>query len=478
MLTLYNTLTKKKEVFTPLEPPRVTLYTCGPTVYGAIHIGNLRAYMTADTLRRTLSATGFTVRQVKNITDVGHLTADDIAQGDSGEDKLIQKAIAEGKTPEAIALFYTDYYLKAEAAMNILPPQEQPRATAYIQEMIQFIERLVTEGYAYTKNGNVFFDVTSYSAYGRLSGNTLEHLKIGARLKAHPDKRHPWDFALWLHAPEDHLMHWPSPWGRGYPGWHIECSAMSLATLGPTIDIHTGGEDNIFPHHEAEIAQSECGNKAPFVRYWVHTRHLLVDGMKMSKSKGNCYTLADIFEHGFEAMDLRMLFLGAHYRSQMNFTWDALTQAKTNRLSLMQAYERLKQLQTDESTGTSQNSHFEAFQAAIEDDLNTPQALSIALDMAKLINSAADKKCPVHTDARLQYESILFEYFGLTQDTTEIPTAVSVLLETRKVARQERDFARSDALRDEIARLGYSVEDSSSGQVIRKSTSNTSPLQK
>ncbi|MGB4833906.1 MAG: cysteine--tRNA ligase, partial [Candidatus Moraniibacteriota bacterium] len=315
MLSLHNTLSKKKEVFVPLDPPRVKLYTCGPTVYDYVHIGNLRAYVSADTLRRTLSLSGFDVRHVKNITDVGHLTADDVAQGDSGEDKITKKAKAEHKTPAEIVAFYTNYYHQTEQALNILPAHEEPHATAYVPQMIHFIEGLIEGGHAYTVNGNVFFDVTSFADYGQLSGNTLEHLKVGARLEEHPDKRHPWDFALWLKAPEGHLMRWDSPWGVGYPGWHIECSAMNLATLGATIDIHTGGEDNIFPHHEAEIAQSECGNGVPFARYWVHTRHLLVDGQKMSKSKGNFYRLEDVLERGYSAMDLRMLYLGAHYRS-------------------------------------------------------------------------------------------------------------------------------------------------------------------
>lgn len=223
MLSLYNTLSKQKEVFTPLDPPRVKMYTCGPTVYDYVHIGNLRSYVAADTLRRTLEAAGFEVRQVKNITDVGHLTADDIAQGDSGEDKVARKAAALHKTPAEIAAFYTDYYRQAESALNILPPHEQPRATDYIAEMIAFIEGLIASGHAYVANGNVFFAVTSYAAYGRLSGNTLDQLKVGARLEEHPDKKNPWDFALWLKAPVGHLMRWESPWGIGYPGWHIEC---------------------------------------------------------------------------------------------------------------------------------------------------------------------------------------------------------------------------------------------------------------
>lgn len=468
MLTLYNTLSKKKEVFTPLEPPRVKLYTCGPTVYDYVHIGNLRSYIAADTLRRALVASGYAVRHVKNITDVGHLTADDVAQGDSGEDKIAKKAAAEHKTPAEIAAFYTNYYQKAEAALNILPPDEQPRATEYVPQMIQFIESLIAKGHAYAVNGNVFFDVTSYAAYGRLSGNTLEQLKVGARLEEHPDKKNPWDFALWLRAPESHLMRWDSPWGIGYPGWHIECSAMNLATLGTTIDIHTGGEDNIFPHHEAEIAQSECGNEAPFAHYWVHTRHLLVDGMKMSKSKGNFYTLEDILERGYTAMDLRMLFLSAHYRSQMNFTWEALAQAKANRASLLLAEERLGRVTPTDGAADFSIEGYESFIAAIEDDLNTPLALSFALSLAKDINTALDAKTTVHPNTLVHFRSMLTDFFGLVSEQAEVPASVTALLEERKTARDNKDFARSDALRSAIADLGYAVEDGPDGQIVRK----------
>lgn len=468
MLSLYNTLSKKKEDFTPLEAPHVKMYTCGPTVYDYVHIGNLRSYVAADTLRRVLETHGYSVQHAKNITDVGHMTADDIAQGDGGEDKIAKKALAEHKTPAEIADFYTDYYRRAEQALNILPPASEPHATEYIPQMIEFIEKLITSGHAYEKNGNVFFDVTSYSAYGRLSGNTLEQLKVGARLEEHPDKKNPWDFALWLKAPEGHLMRWDSPWGVGYPGWHIECSAMNLATLGVTIDIHTGGEDNIFPHHEAEIAQSECGNSAPFARFWIHTRHLLVDGMKMSKSKGNFYKLEDVLERGYSAMDLRMLYLGAHYRSQMNFTWDALAQAKANHETLMQAHSRLKALKTDSSLTSNGKNYLQEFSVALGDDLNTPLALSYVLNMAKWINITADKNASVNPEDITVYEKMLFDIFGLSAETTTIPSEVLTLVEKRKLARESKDFARSDILRDEISSLGYIVEDGPAGQTVRK----------
>lgn len=468
-MKLYNTLTKDKQEFEPLVPGEVKMYTCGPTVYDYVHIGNLRSYVMADTLRRILEyGLGLEVKHVKNITDVGHLTADDLGQGDSGEDKLVKKAAKEGKSPEAIAEFYTEYYHETERKLNILPAIEEPRATAYVPQMIEFISGLIEKGYAYEKNGNVFFDVTRFKAYGALSGNTLERLKVGARLEEHPDKKNPWDFALWLKAPEGHLMRWDSPWGVGYPGWHIECSAMNLTTLGPTIDIHTGGEDNIFPHHEAEIAQSECGNEAPFVHYWVHARHLLVSGEKMSKSKGNFYRLEDIEDRGYSPMDLRMLYLSAHYRSQMNFTWDALEQAKVNRFTIMNTYKRLKAV-TEPLTGTGSN-ELSIFESELQNDLNTPRALSTLLRYTSNINKALDSKeyRRLSLSDLKDLSTMLFDYFGLKEEVIEVPESITRLVEERGIARDQKDFTRADALRDEIFNAGYIVEDGPSGQTVRR----------
>lgn len=519
LMQLYNTLTKQKETFTPLETGKVKLYTCGPTVYDYVHIGNLRSYVMADTLRRVLEADGLEVQHVKNITDVGHLTADDIAQGDSGEDKLIKALLGSlyvkcqncgklfftkinvggggkininspmpfacsycGKqtfvkdTSEFIPLkidqkikkfieFYTDYYHTTEAKLNIERASQEPHATEYVEEMIAFIESLIAKGHAYEKNGNVFFDVTSFKAYGALSGNTLDKLKVGARLEEHPDKKNPWDFALWLRAPEGHLMHWTSPWGEGYPGWHIECSAMNLATLGATIDIHTGGEDNIFPHHEAEIAQSECGNDAPFVRYWVHTRHLLVDGQKMSKSKGNFYRLEDILERGYSAMDLRMLYLGSHYRSQMNFTWDALAQARKNKKTIVNVVVRLQHYANTQNKEDRRGSEIEGeITEALHDDLNTPQALALILDLCRELNQALDTSELIDADRHIEFFKKIYQVFGLRDEEIILPEAVQKLLDERAKARAEKDFHRSDALRDEFLKHGFVVEDIPGGE--------------
>lgn len=468
MAVFHNTLTKQKEVFSPLYSGKVGMYVCGPTVYDYAHIGNIRAYVFSDILRRVLEDEGYEVRMIKNITDVGHLTDDDVAQGDSGEDKMIKKALKEKKTPLEIALFFEDYFHGMEKAMNILPAQYFPRATKHIPHIIKLIEELIANGHAYEVNGSVFYDVTSFEEYGKLSGNKLENLKSGARLEEHPDKRHAWDFALWLKAPDNHLMHWPSPWGEGYPGWHIECSAMSREYLGDTLDIHTGGEDHIFPHHEAEIAQSEGSGSQPFARYFLHLRHILVDGERMAKSKGNFYILEDIVEKGYTAMDLRMLFLGAHYRSQMNFTWESLSQAKKNRETLENTRRRL--IREGLVGGTYRaDEELQAIREALQDDLNTPLALTHALELCKTLNTKMDASEALDKKRLEVVFEIIYTLFGLRESVEEkLPEEISLLVEKRKQARLDKDFALSDTLRDELLALGYKVEDTASGQVVSK----------
>lgn len=473
MLHLYNTLTKQKEEFEPIEKGKVSLYTCGPTVYNYQHIGNYKSFMTADILRRYLSYGGFEVRHIQNITDVGHLTDDDVAQGDSGDDKMIKKALAEKKTPEEIARFFEKYHTDTAQKLNILSPQFAPRATEHIPLMIALIEQLIKRGHAYEANGNVFLDVTSYENYGKLSGNTLEDLNVGARLcEPHPDKKNQWDFALWLKAPKDHLMQWDSPWGRGYPGWHIECSAMCMDYLGDTIDIHTGGEDHIFPHHEAEIAQSEGATGKPFVHYWVHTRHMLVDGKKMSKSKGNFYTLEDVIAKGYTAMDLRFTYLLAHYRSQMNFTWDSLSQAQKNLQSLANFKERLNSFSTSQERDCERMDteiYRKDFEKAMGDDLNTPLAISVLLRLVTDGNVLMDDHKLHNPQDVLKAFDKLLHVLGITFDTSEstIPQEITDLAHKRDEARTEKDFVRADELRDEIVTKGYSIEDTSSGTKVR-----------
>lgn len=478
-MRFYNTLTKQKEVFEPLFPGKVGMYACGPTVYDYIHIGNLRAYVLSDTVRRVLEHAGYEVRLIRNITDVGHMTGDDIAQGDSGEDKMEKKAKAEHKTPAEIAVFYEDYFHATEERMNLLPAHFYPRATAHVAQMMRMIEGLIRSGHAYESNGNVFFDVTSFPNYGELSGNSLEHLKVGARLEEHPDKRNPWDFALWLKAPADHLMRWPSPWSEGYPGWHIECSAMSMEYLGDTMDIHMGGEDNIFPHHEAEIAQSECATGKPFARYWIHNRHLLVDGVKMSKSKGNFYKLEDITEKGFSPMDLRLLLLSSHYRSQMNFTWESLSSARKNKETLFTLAERLESAssviasppEVDKLREGSQDLSVDAkknFFEAMEDDLNTPLALSVLLGFVNKTNVALDTETSIDTKRALGFLSEVFLVFGITRETVMVPAEIKKLADERETARIAKDFSASDVLRDKILAAGWTVEDTPQGPKLKK----------
>lgn len=464
MLTFYNTLTKQKETFQPLHAGKVGLYVCGPTVYDYAHIGNWRAYVFSDTLRRVLEYAGYEVRHIENITDVGHLTADDLAQGDSGEDKVAKKATAEGKTPEAIAHFYENYFYEGVEVLNILPAHYYPRATVHVDHMIAMIERLLEQGHAYVANGAVFYDVTTFADYGKLSGNNLENLEVGARLEPHPDKRHPWDFALWLPAPKEHLMQWPSPWGHGYPGWHIECSAMSQEYLGDTLDIHTGGEDHIFPHHEAEIAQSEGATNKKFSNFFMHVRHMMINGEKMSKSLGNFFTLEDIYEKGYDAMDLRLVYLGAHYRSQMNFTDTSLNQAKKNKEKLFGVYARLVS-ETEEVTRPVAGTVLNPFLEALYDDLNTPLALAKALELATEYNKALDQNTLPNVSEALQNLQVIFQLFGLrfTQIDTEVPAEVQNLAQLRQEARLEKDFAKADEYRAQLENFGYLVKDTETG---------------
>jgi cysteinyl-tRNA synthetase len=475
MLVVYNTFTKQKEVFTPLYAGKVGMYSCGPTVYGNIHIGNIRAYLFADTVRRTFEYFGYEVRAIKNITDVGHLTADDSGQGDSGEDKMTRQAHKEKKTPQAIAAFYEKYFHETERTMNILPAHYFPRATAHVSHMIKLIEELIAKKFAYAKNGNVFFDVTTFPTYGKLSGNTLEHLKVGARLEEHPDKNNPWDFALWLKAPENHLMKWSSPWSIGYPGWHIECSAMSMEYLGESFDIHTGGEDNIFPHHEAEIAQSEGVTGKPFVKYWLHNRHVLADGVKMSKSKGNFSLLEDILERGYAAMEFRFFALSSHYRSQMNFTWDGMNQAKVNLATLQNVRDRLLHAAPESriesgTTSFALRTYREDFDAAIEDDFNTPLSLTVLLNLAKTANKLLDAKSLDNPHDVLQFlDTACLSVLGLKWSEKEVlPEYVRQLSQAREEARKQKDFTKADELREKIEQEGFALEDTSSGGKVRK----------
>ncbi|MFA5871952.1 MAG: cysteine--tRNA ligase [Parcubacteria group bacterium] len=469
MLRLYNTLTKSKEEFKPIHKGKVSMYTCGPTVYDYVHIGNLRSYVTPDILRRYLEYLGYEVRHIKNITDVGHLTQDDIAQADTGEDKMVKAVRREKKTPEEISKFYEEVFRQDEKEMNMLPAHYFPHATAHIPQMIKIIETLIRGSSAYEKNGNVFFDVTSFPDYGKLSGNTLDNLKVGARLEEHPDKLHPWDFALWLKADPKHILQWDSPWSRGYPGWHIECSAMATEYLGDTLDIHTGGEDNIFPHHEAEIAQTECATGKKFVNYWVHTRHLLVEGEKMSKSKGNFYTLRDIEEKGFDPMHLRLFYLSSHYRKHADFSWKALEQAKANFERIAEWRNKLQAIARIDEKCTSLKI-IEKFKSAMNDDLNTPLALTHLYEMITETNKEFSDISPDEAARILATFEKMNKVFGLrfAEKEVEIPKEVKKIAEARLAARNGKDFEKADVLRRQIEELGFLLEDIKEGYKLRK----------
>lgn len=456
-LRLRNTLTRTVDEVVPLEPGRIRMYTCGPTVYRYAHIGNLRSYLLADLIRRALLARGVDVFQVKNITDVGHLRDD---QFDRGEDKMLVQARLEDKSPEEIARFYEATFHEDERAANILPAHLFPRATDHIGEMVAMTERLVDAGFAYGTEGNVYFSVVAFPGYGKLSGNTLDELRAGHRGEVEPDKRDPADFALWKHAGERRLMRWPTArWGAGYPGWHIECSAMATKYLGEQFDIHTGGIDNVFPHHEDEIAQSEGALGHRVVGIWMHGEFLTMADAKMAKSTGNSIRVADLPDMGYEPLAFRYLALTAHYRSKLDFSADALHAAASGLARLRRAVAAASPEPVD-LAAEPMASYRARFTDAVADDLGTPRALAVA----QAVSSADDL-----TDA--QRRSLLLDFdrvLGLSLDVpvadAPLPAGAEELLARRAGARAARDWALSDALRDELAALGVDVRDTAAGQ--------------
>jgi cysteinyl-tRNA synthetase len=456
---LHNSLTRRTEPLEPLAPGRVTVYTCGSTVYKYAHIGNLRTYLFGDLLHRTLEYLGYEVRYVKNITDVGHMR-DDQLDSLSGPDKIELAAETEGKSPAEIADFYTKAWLEDEALINILPVDVMPRATDHIPEMIEITARLLEKGLAYEVDGTIYYDVSEFPGYGKLSGQKVEETHAGHRVEVESDKRDPADFALWKHAHEHRSMRWPSPWGDGFPGWHIECSAMSLKHLGERFDVHTGGIDLKFPHHEDEIAQSEGALGHPVVSVWMHGEFLTMDDAKMAKSAGNIIRVAELPDLGHEPLTFRYLALTAHYRSKLDFTADAMHAAASGLARLRRAASGL-----DDSVELSDEpmaGYRARFADAIADDLATPKGLAIAHEVAST---------PDLTDA--QRRALLLDFdrvLGLSLDApvaaeTPLPEVAVALLERRAAAREARDFAASDALRDELAALGVEVRDTPDGQV-------------
>jgi len=460
-LRLYNTLTRSLEAFTPLHEGRVSMYNCGPTVYRRNHLGNYRAYATADLLRRTLQYLGYAVTQVMNITDVGHLTEDDVADA-QGEDKLEREAAARQLDPWQIAREVEGWFHEDRRTLRILDASRYPRATDHIAEMIAMIETLVAQGQAYVADGNVYFSVESFPRYGALSGNTPEQLDAGAsgRVEARTDKRSPHDFALWKHD-EKHLMQWDSPWGRGFPGWHIECSAMSRKYLGDTFDIHTGGPDNIFPHHECEIAQSESVTGKVFVRYWVHCGWLTIGGEKMAKRAGRIETVPELVEMGYAGADIRLFLLKQHYRAPLPFRLELLDEAKEIRKRFNNFVQQEREPGAPDAGAVAEARA--KFRAALEDDLNTSGALAALHELMTTVN---------RTGAGAE-EAIAFlrEADGIFAllDEQEAPDAeIERLMAEREAARKARDFRKADAIRDDLLRRGIELLDTPQGTRWRR----------
>jgi cysteinyl-tRNA synthetase len=457
IMKLYNTKSRTIEDFSPLVEKFVTMYACGPTVYDYTHIGHMRKYIGDDILRRTLNLQGYEVKHVMNITDVGHLSDD----GDAGEDKLEKGAQKEGKTVWGIAKFYTDYFHDTMKAVNVLPPTIEAKATDHVPEMIALVEKLMAEGIAYETPHAIYFDVAKDAHYGELSGQKLSEKETAARddVVIDPDKKNPADFSLWFKRVgkfADHAMYWPSPWGDGFPGWHIECSAMAMHYLGETIDIHTGGIDHIPVHHENEIAQSECATHKQFVRYWVHYDFLNVEGEKMSKSKQNFYTIDDIIAHKIDPVATRLMFMQTSYRKPLNFTWESLDVAA----------QQLKKLQKfaahHDEVGTVANAYQAAFAEGLSDDLNTAKAIATVWELLGDNSvSEEDKWATV-----LYFDQVLGLNLNNVQKFT-ISAEAQKLMEMRDTARAEKDFARSDELRRQLEGLGYEVLDTSEGTKLQ-----------
>ena len=488
-LQLFNSLTRRKEEFKPLEEGRLGIYVCGPTVYGHAHLGHAKSYVSFDVLVRYLRYLGYSVTYVQNITDVGHLTDD----ADEGEDKIGEHAIREKKHSMAIAEFYARSYFEDMDRLNCLRPDISPRASGHITEQVDLVKILLKKGYAYEVNGSVYFNVSKFKNYGKLSGRNIDEMVAGARVEISPDKRNPVDFALWKKAEPNHIMQWPSPWGMGYPGWHLECSVMSMKYLGKTLDIHGGGLENQFPHHECEIAQSEAANDAPFVRYWLHNNMVTVDGQKMGKSLNNFITLKQAFagsherlNQSYEPLAVRQLILNSHYRSPLDFSDAALFAAQSGYNKITEAVKAVRKRLTaapeglvDNETAEQLKQLTEKFEAALNDDLNTSVALSVVFDLVRLASSVLQNgKASAGT---LRAVDDLFSQLGRdvlgivrseypqtgTADSEMMDKLVTVLIEQRAQARKNKDFAAADGLRAKLDEVGIVLEDTPEGTTWR-----------
>ncbi len=456
----YNTLTKKKEIFKPIHQKEVRIYSCGPTVYKDATIGNMRTNLFQDVLRRVLRYNGYALKHAMNITDVGHLVSD----GDEGEDKMLKSAREEKKTPMEIAKHYTKLFFQDLEALNIETPEIVCKATDHIQEMLEYVKKLLENGYAYETSTAIYFDIAKLNQYPILSNVNIEEQKAGARVDVDSEKRSPYDFALWIKAPKNHLMKWDSPWGESYPGWHIECSSMGQKYLGEQFDIHTGGIDLIPTHHENEIAQSKgnCG-KIP-ANYWMHGEYLLIDGGKMSKSLGNVYLIKDLVEKGYDPLVYRLFSYSCHYKNKLNFTWDGMEATAKSLERLKNGYQ-LHLEGKEEVENDLVEELEEKFHQAINDDLNMPLAMGVVWEVVK-----QEKKSSKWAELLAKFDTVLGLKIQepIQKKQEEIPQEILELVERRKEARLNKDWAKSDELRDLIQSKGYEIKDTKEGVEVRK----------
>ncbi|MEE1298505.1 MAG: cysteine--tRNA ligase [Muribaculaceae bacterium] len=482
-LYIYNTLSRKKEQFKPLNAPHVGMYVCGPTVYGDGHLGHARPAITFDIFYRYLLHLGYKVRYVRNITDVGHLEHD----ADDGDDKIAKKARLENLEPMEVVQFYLNRYHKAMDALNVLPPSIEPHASGHIIEQIEYIKKILEAGYAYESDGSVYFDVPKYNKdfnYGKLSGRNIDELLNTTRaLDGQSEKRNPADFALWKKAAPEHIMRWPSPWSDGFPGWHLECSTMGTKYLGDTFDVHGGGMDLMFPHHECEIAQSVAHSGHDAVRYWMHNNMITINGQKMGKSLGNFITLDEFFtgnhkllEQAYSPMTIRFFILMAHYRGTVDFSNDALKAAEKAYDRMMDGWKRLNELKAGDSTTVdlSVDELKRKCYEAMNDDLNTPTVIANLFDACRAINLVNDGKAAISQSDLDELKSVfkvfLFDILGVRDvaaggDVNLKPyeEAVDLLLQIRKTAKDNKDWATSDLIRNRLAEIGFDVKDTKDG---------------
>ena len=479
-LTIYNTLSRKKEQFIPVHNNLVGMYVCGPTVYGDAHLGHARPAITFDLLFRYLQNLGYKVRYVRNITDVGHLEHD----ADEGEDKIAKKARLEQKEPMEVVQYFLNRYHKNMEDLNVLPPSIEPHASGHIIEQIEFTQKILDAGYAYVSEGSVYFDVEKYNKdynYGKLSGRNIDELLETTReLDGQSEKRRSMDFALWKKAQPEHIMRWPSPWSDGFPGWHMECSAMGCKYLGEEFDIHGGGMDLMFPHHECEIAQSTAALGKESVHYWMHNNMITINGQKMGKSLGNFITLEELFTgnhkllaQAYSPMTIRFFILQAHYRSTVDFSNEALQASEKGLQRLMEAYERLGKLTASNASTVDVKGLREKCDAAMNDDLNSPIAISHLFDACKAINSVSDGKATISAEDLDELKNVFKLYiediFGLKTDaksdagTDSYKKAVDLLLNIRLEAKRNKDWGTSDKIRNELTALGFSIKDTKDG---------------